>query len=317
VAIGLMLAAPAARAQSPQAEALFDQGVALEKEGKVPEACQAFEASNQLEARAGTLIRLGGCRELNHQLASAWSAYKDALTRVKDATKRKIATDKVADLTPRLSYLTINVPAATRIAGLEITRDGHAVDPGVWSRALPFDGGTYAIEARAPGHVAWKGSVVVPEEHGQVTIDVPALGNDAQIMTPTPAPSNVVQPERPLPRDESPWTNKRKLAVIVAGVAVLAGGGGVVFGELAKSKQDSADKRCPGQVCESTSDLTASNHDLSLARSRALDANIAFGVAGAAVITAGVLWLTGAPEQPNVAVVAAPGTAVVTFSGTF
>jgi len=45
--------------------------------------CEAFDASNRLEPRAGTLIALGDCREKNQQLASAWSAYKDALTRVR------------------------------------------------------------------------------------------------------------------------------------------------------------------------------------------------------------------------------------------
>jgi len=45
-------------------------------EGKLAQACQAFEASNRVEPTAGTLILLGECREQNQQLASAWSAYK-------------------------------------------------------------------------------------------------------------------------------------------------------------------------------------------------------------------------------------------------
>ncbi|MEO8553417.1 MAG: hypothetical protein ABI678_25765 [Kofleriaceae bacterium] len=319
-AISLVLAAPAARAQSPQAESLFDQGDSLEKQGKTAEACQAFEASNRIEARAGTLIRLGACREQNHQLASAWSAYKDALTRVKDATKRKIATDKVAELAPRLSYLTVNVPAASQLPNLEITRDGHAIDPGVWNHPVPFDGGTYAIEAHAAGHVAWKRSTTIPDEHGQISIDVPALAEAPHVEAATEPPPPVVQPVpppvAPAP-EESAWTGKRKVAVVVAGVAVLAGVGGVVFGALAKSKQSSADKLCPHELCNSPSDLTVANHDLSLARSRALDANISFGIAGAAAIAAGVLWLTGAPEERAIVVAAAPGAAVLTFSGRF
>jgi cytochrome c-type biogenesis protein CcmH/NrfG len=66
-----LLTASSLRAQSAEAEALFTEGDTLMKQGKVAEACEAFEASNRIEPRAGTLIRLGECREQNHQLASA------------------------------------------------------------------------------------------------------------------------------------------------------------------------------------------------------------------------------------------------------
>ena len=78
-----------AYAQSAEAEAAFGEGDRLMAAGKIAEACDAFEASNRVEQRAGTLIRLGECREKNRQLASAWSAYKDALTRVRDPRKRE------------------------------------------------------------------------------------------------------------------------------------------------------------------------------------------------------------------------------------
>src|SRR6185503_11270900 len=99
-AISVVASARTARAQSAEAEALFNDGDAKMKAGKLDEACQAFEASNRIEPRAGTLIRLGECREQNKQLASAWSAYKDALTRVKDTNKKVIAQGRVSDLEP-------------------------------------------------------------------------------------------------------------------------------------------------------------------------------------------------------------------------
>ena len=98
-----------AHAQSAEAEALFDDGNRLMADGQLAPACEAFEASNRVEPRAGTLILLGLCREQNQQLASAWSAYKDALIRVKDPNKRELARGKVVALEPRLSYLTVSV----------------------------------------------------------------------------------------------------------------------------------------------------------------------------------------------------------------
>jgi len=308
-AISLALAAPA-RAQSPEAESLFEQGDALMNQGKIAEACQAFEASNKIEMRAGTLIRLGDCREHNHQIASAWSAYKDALTRVKDDKKKQIATDKIATLAPRLSYLRINVPKP--VAGLEVTRGGHVLDPAEWNHPLPIDGGTYTISVHAPGYAMWTTSAVVPEEHGQIVVDVPMLAADPN------ANAVVVTPSKLPPPEPSSWTGKRKAAVAMIGVAVLAGAGGIVLGGMSKSKEDDAKAQCPDMmICDTSAQLSTANSDLSTAKSYALGADIAFGVAGAAAITAGILWLTGAPEQQNVAVTAAPGMAMVTLGGRF
>src|ERR1044071_8848999 len=147
-ATSALLAAGPAFAQSAEAAALFGEGDSLMKQGKIAEACDAFEASNKVEARAGTLIRLGECREANHQLASAWSAYKDALSRVKDPKKKDIASAKVAELEPRLSYLTITVAPTD---GLAITRNGQPLDPVLWNPARRVNGGDYPIVARAPG----------------------------------------------------------------------------------------------------------------------------------------------------------------------
>src|SRR5215510_13654601 len=118
VALCILAAGSPARAQSAKAEALFDDGNRLMAGGKLAQACEAFEASNRIEPRAGTLIRLGDCREQNRQLASAWSAYKDASKLATDPRKQKFATTRAASLEPRLSYLTIAVPDQTRIRGL-------------------------------------------------------------------------------------------------------------------------------------------------------------------------------------------------------
>ena len=87
-ALILLGLAGSAAAQNADAEVLFNEAVALETEGNIPKACEAFEASNRIEPRAGTLIRLGQCREKQQLFVSAWSAYKDALTRVKDPAKK-------------------------------------------------------------------------------------------------------------------------------------------------------------------------------------------------------------------------------------
>jgi hypothetical protein len=289
-----------ARAQSPEAAQLFDDGDKLLKQGKVAEACDAFESSNRIEPRAGTLIRLGDCRERNDQLASAWSAFKDALTRVKDPKKQAVAKARVAALEPRLSYLTVAV--ASPIDGLAVTRDDKAIDSGLWNKAIPIDGGSYAIAASAPGFVAWHGSAKVPAEHGDVTITVPKLA-----ATPVDKPA-VVAHTAPPPIEQQPtsaFTTQRDLAIGVAGVAVAAAVVGIVLGNSAKSDQNKAYAMCPSASAPCAA-ADAANALISTGHTRAFEADAAFGAAGVAAIVAVTLWLTGAPHERAVEVAIDP-----------
>jgi len=300
-----------AHAQSAEAESLFTEADSLMKQGKVAEACDAFAASNKIEARAGTLIRLGECREKNHQVASAWSAFKDALTRVKDPKKKKIATEKVAELEKKLSFLTITVPDGSRLDGLEVARNGQAVDAVLWNRAVAVDGGDYTIAVRAPKHADWQKTISVPEAGGKISVDIPKL-DEPKKGTPPPPPPVVSQKQpEPPPHAESPpeehdtvapqpsmWTGKRKAAVGLGAVAVVGVVAGALLGSSAKGKQNNAYSLCPDPMTPCT-DAVQANQLISDGKSLALDANIAFGVAGVAAIAAGVLWFTGAPEHAH------------------
>ena len=328
-ACGLLALATPAHAQSAEAEALFSDGDALMKQGKLAQACDAFEASNRLETRAGTLIRLGECREQNHQLASAWSAYKDALTRVKDPNKKAIATKKVAQLEPKLSYLTVLVSDESRVDGLALTRNGQPLDPALWNRAVPINGGEYVIGGRAPGHEEWRTTATVPDEYGKVSVEVPKFKEIGKLVIPPgPVPPPGSGTQRPPPgesfddRDAArpTWTPRRKIAIGVAGGATLGLVAGIVLGTQAKGKQDDAHALCadPKTPC---ADAARADALIQAGQRRALGANIAFGIAGAAAIAAGVLWFTGAPAPSphRVAVVPsiAPGETTITVLGRF
>jgi len=301
-----------AHAQNAAAESLFNDGERLMKEGKLAEACQAFEGSNRIEARAGTLINLGLCREQNNQLASAWSAFKDALTRVKDPAKKQVATDHANAIEPRLSYLTISVPDESRVDGLALTRNTGAVDPVLWNRSIPVDGGTYVIAGRAPGHEEWSTTVVVPNEGGKISVEVPRFKDLTKLMTPVGTPPSA-KPEQPTPpeaNDEpatggSMFTPKRKIALGIGGVGVAAIAVGIVFGLQAQGDKNDAFKLCPDPAtpCADGNKASALTND---GHSKALAADAAFGVGAAALIGAGVLWFLGAPTEADHGVAVAP-----------
>lgn len=305
-----LLGTRTAAAQNAAAEALFTDGEKLLKEGKLAEACDAFEASNRLEPRAGTLINLGTCREQNQQLASAWSAFKDALSRVKDPKKKKIAEARVKAIEPRLSYLTISVPDESRIEGLAVLRDAQPVDPALWNRGIPIDGGRYVVSGRAPGHEEWATTIEVPAEGGKISVEVPRFKEIVKLVEPPPdQPLPAMQPpsDPVTVRADDPgvWSGKRKLALGLAGLAVAAAGGGVILGRQADQAEKDAFALCPDPEVSCT-DAREANATLDRARDRALYANIAFGVGGAAAVTAVILWLTGAPEPGEARVAVTP-----------
>lgn len=174
-------AAQPATTASAEADTLFDQGRSLMEAGKLGEACAAFEASQKLSPAVSTLLNLARCREQNQQLATAYGLYRDAERQTRapldDTTQamNRSASDHAKALAPRLSKLTVNVPAVSRVEGLVISRASVAIDPGAWNRDLPVDGGSYMITARAPGFLEWSTTIEVAGEHDTKAIEVPAL----------------------------------------------------------------------------------------------------------------------------------------------
>jgi hypothetical protein len=316
---------------TPTAEAdrLFREGARLMKAGDHARACEAFEESNRVEPRAGTFIRLGHCREQNHQIASAVAAYRAALGRVIDARKRRIANSQLARLGPRVSRLAIHVPEAHRLDGIRVRRDGVLVEPSDWSVRLPVDGGTYRISVDAPDHVPWTSTVVVADEKDDVEIEVPRL--EPLPLEPEPRPSVAslrpavmpasepapdVRRAQPLrePSHRRGMSGRRKAAIGFGVVGAGAAGAGLALALQARSLEDEAHDRCPMLRCD---DHATANALLERSRSRTVQANIAFGVTGVAVAGAAVLWITGGNRRAVVVPSVAPDHAGAAVVGRF
>ncbi len=273
------------RAQTGSAEALYAEGHRLLEDGKLAEACEAFEASNRAQPGAGTYLTLGMCRESNGQIASAWSAYQAALARAKDQEKRRFALAKIDELEPKLSYLTVSV-SADNAEGTTLARNGILLDPMLWDRALPVDGGDYVIEGRVPGRETWRTTVHVPTERGAITAVVPDLEKHT----------------RPLSPPEVIWSTRRKVSAGLAVTGVVAVGLGTWLGLTARSYENQANDRCPNREprgCEFGDQANALNRS---AQRFALAANVTFGIAGASALTSGILWLTGGRMRRTMAI---------------
>jgi hypothetical protein len=295
------LAGAAGAQVRPEAETLFRDGKELVRQGKLAEACAAFEASERADHSLATVMSLADCRARNRQYAAAWALFlqADSETRT-DASKAALnatARARAAALEPRLSYLTINVADESRVEGLVVSRDGRAIDPAEWNRSIPIDGGPHEITGKAPGHEPWSTRVVLAPERDKQSVEVPKFKELPKLVTAHPprlgaaTPGASVTPLAPAP---SRFTPRRKLAAGIAAGGVVLAGVGVGFGLSARGLDNDALARCPPTSC-SAADAAAASALNDRARSRALVANVGFAAGGAAVIAGAVLWYLGGP----------------------
>jgi len=295
-------AASQARAQSAEAEALFRAGRGLIKAGQLAPGCDKLAASERLETSVGTLLNLGDCREKLGKLASAWAAFRKAEAIAKRAggdDKRQAEAERRAGLLePRLANLVISVP--NRVDGLVVRRDGELVDEAVWNTPLPVDPGSYAIAAEAPGRSPWRTTIAIAAGGSRRVVVIPSLPRvapapptDLVAAAPWPPPRPEMLERRRVAAERSTWTATRGVSVVFAVAGAGAAGAGLYFGLHARSLSDRADQLCPGAVCDNPEGLRQ-NADAQTSASRA---NVFYIAGGAALATAAVLWLVGAPGE--------------------
>ena len=305
----MMVSAASAQAEpGPEAEKLFRDGRALIKAGKLAEACDAFAASAHLDPAVGTLLNLGACRLELQQTASAWGAFAEAGRQAhKQHDPRQAEADKrAAEIEAHLSYLTIAVAPAARIAGLEISRAGARIDPSLWNQAIPIDPGQYELVATAAGRKRWKLAATVARDGDRVVATVPVLEPEAPapiVRAATPPPASVIT-SRPAPHRT--WTTARTIGVAAGGAGVLGVGVSLALALHARGLEGEARTLCPaGQPCRDLEATRQSERAVSQA-----NLATAIGAVGLGAIAAGAaLWLIGRPhteahpEDPEVTVI--------------
>lgn len=322
-------AAAHAQPAGAQAEVLFREGRDALAAGRVAEACSAFEQSQKLEPAVTTLLNLAGCRERQGQLATAWGLFLDVerQTRSGDAAASKlhsVAQSRAKKLEPRISKLTISVADDGKIDGLEVVRGSDKVEAALWNHALPVDGGTYTITARAPGMPPWTTQITVANEGDSKTVDVPKLSSLAPPSeppatkpattpppaTPTAAPTAPNAPNaETAPTDQPERTGHRSLVPpIAAGVVTLALAGTALAFDISEQSTYTSAKNETSSQAERNSLYSSANSKYQLAQG--------FGIA--AIAGAGVtVWLAirslhGSADATRTALVVTPTGLAIT-----
>ncbi|HYQ40562.1 MAG TPA: hypothetical protein VER11_01295 [Polyangiaceae bacterium] len=308
--LGALSAARLARAQvSPEekatAEAVFEEGMRLIKQGNFTAACPKFEMSQRVEPAVGTMLYLAECYEKTNRTASSWAMFREAASLAETSgqvERMKTAQARAARLEPRLAWLTVDVAKEALVPGLQIRRNGALLAPELSGTETPVDPGEVQVEASAPGRVPYSTKVKVAAK-GHVSVTIPALQaapdsapvaaaapvvaqpENAPPPAATPAPVSTQPSPAPAPatvehRSPIPW--------IVGGVGVAALGVGTYFGLRAISNADKARDLCPNGDCGDPAGETAADD----AHTQATISNVSFVLGAAAVATGAVLYFT-------------------------
>jgi tetratricopeptide (TPR) repeat protein len=287
-------------ADKAAAEALFDRGLALMREGKLQEACERLEQSQAIERGIGTMLYLAECYEKTGRTASAWALFREAASWAQAAgqSERADAGRRRAErLEKGLSRLTIQVAAASRVAGLELKDNGAPLHPSVWGVSVPVDPGVHHVEAKAPGYRPWAGDVRVEDNAGSAEIGVPALERlpESELAAEAQKEKPGQQPAPPAP--EKGLSTLRIAGIVAGGVGLVSVALGAGFGARAVNKDEEADKLCDGSTtCSSQAGEDRSKEAVASAR-----ASTALFAIGGALVVGGVLTFFLAPKERRVA----------------
>lgn len=285
-------------ADKATAEALFDQGLALMREGRFEQACARFERSQAIERGLGTMLYLADCYERVGRTATAWALFREAASMADAAGQRERAvagTKRAEALKPKLAHITVQVEETRRRPGLRVTRNGATLPESLWGIPLPVDPGDHALRVSAPGHATIETTVRVQAGPSQLEYPVPELKPLATASaSASEAPSSSLYEVAPsaVARASAAGDTQRMVGLITAGAGAVSVVVGAVFGTRAIVKDNEAEEFCVGNSCTDPQGVVLTDEAISAATA----STVAFTV-GACLITGGLAAYLLAPEQ--------------------
>lgn len=303
-------AAPAAESDNPYAEALgedteqlsdeerlararelFSEGRQLSGESLYEQACPKFEQSLALERRASIEFNLAECYERLGRLASAYRLYSrvgEQMHQQGDDERAQIARRRAELLRGRMCGVTVEPKKV--VSNMQIKLGARTLAPNLWGTVAPIDAGTYSVQVTAPGKKTWSSEVEIEACPNLVTVAVPELQDEAAtapVRKVSPAPTR-----QDVTAEEEAWELPvLPLAVAGAGLAGIAVG--TVFAANYHSKNDDARAICPQGFNCTPAQVDQHAQLVDDAKTARTWAYVGFGVGGAALIGAAVLYFTG------------------------
>jgi hypothetical protein len=198
---GALLLLPAIAFGQPQVSAadkaaardLFNDGYALQQQGKFSEALDRFQRSYDTFNAPTTALHVAECQAALLRLVDAAETYRGVARMELDASSpeaykqaRDQAQAELAQIEPRIPHLTIKVNPANA-PGLLVTLDGQTVKPALVGVARPINPGVHKITAVASGYLQAEQTIDVKE---RTTPSIPInLQPGGVVYTPTTNPN--------------------------------------------------------------------------------------------------------------------------------
>lgn len=307
LALALSIADPAAAEGARSADALFNEGAALLKAGKLEEACGKLAESQSVEPAIGTLGLLAYCHEQSGKLATAMREYGEVAELAhlaSQAEREKVARERVTDLATRVTRLAVALSEPPN--EVEVYLDGRRLSASELGASTPIDPGSFELRVTANGFEPWQQTLTSPADGSTLRVVVPRLIRVAPVAVLAPKRQEPASPPERGFRRPAAWAS---LAVGGLGFAV-----GSYFGLSAMAARTDAKPHCDGNRCDQQ------GVD---ARARAIDrarfSTIGFAVGAVGAATGAILLFTDRPEQPlqQAAVTPLPGGAAFSWERRF
>ena len=295
---------PAKTESQNQALALFSEARKLVEVGDYSKACPKFEQSLRLNLGIGVQFNLADCWEHLGRTASAQALFQGAAASARavgQVERAEVARARAEALEPRLIRMLIDVRSSD--PALVIRRNRVVVEQKSWGAATPIDAGDYWLEATAPNKKSWALRVIVPATTSDlVSITVPPLDDaseapvaESQAKKKDSGARAIVAP----PRSSAPLTARTDVgsrryagySYALAGLGVASLGLGTILAFEFKSKNDQAKGICPNSVGCTAAEVNQHEDLVSDARRFRTLSFLGFGVGGAALLAATVLFV--------------------------
>lgn len=268
------------------ARAAYQKGADLYKAGRYREAIAAFEAADRLKPSPALQFNIGQAWEKLGDHEAALAAFARYLRLAPAAPNREAVRKSVGALEARLAATGRQMlHVTTDPAGAELSVDGVAAGRSPLDAAyLP---GAHTLAATAQGRRSVTRDVVLSLERSLAVELLLEPGEDPAASpvaasplaaTPPGAPLEATRPDpAPVPVERKSWLGP----IIAGGIGVVAAGAGIAMGVQARNAQNA--------LLAGGNDRSQADALQSKAKNDAAAANVLYGVAGAAVLTGGVL----------------------------
>lgn len=259
----------------------------LYKQARYAEAILKFEEAAAIRPHPQITFNIGRCYEQLGEIGKAMRSYRDYLRLSPNAEDRQTVADAITNLERRLREKGVQqLMVFSEPANARINVDGK--DLGNSPVSVELSAGNHTLSVSAQGYEKAERSFVMQLARGtEMTIALQPQGkpSDAPVATKVePAKQPVLTPTAPavtssVVEKKSPrvWT------WVAGGVAVAGAGAGIGLGAVASGKANEYNTvtHTPAEAAKLRSD----------ASSMATAANISYAVAGAAAVTAIILFV--------------------------